>query len=140
MKVTAASLHERYSSMNTEALADLYHGGLTDLAVSVLKDVITSRGLDWAQFTKPESSTTEPEQGSDWSLWRSEPRQVVTDETKDDSQHKSTGLENHAVFASRKKRVFVTTLILLVLLLGSYWLGRVGVDPQELLSILQMMR
>lgn len=74
MQVTAKSLRERYSSMNTEALADLYHaGGMTDLAVSVLKDEITSRGLDWAQFTKP--STTEPESEpaseslSDWSLW-----------------------------------------------------------------------
>ena len=46
MKVTVESLHERYSSMNTEALADLYHGELTDLAVNVLKEVITSRGLD----------------------------------------------------------------------------------------------
>ncbi len=49
MEVTAESLHERYSSMNTEALADLYAGGLTDLAVTVLEEVITSRGLDWAQ-------------------------------------------------------------------------------------------
>ena len=77
MDVTAESLHERYDAMNTEALADLYHaGGMTDLAVSVLKDVITSRGLDWAEFITP--SPTEPASGSlsNWELWKSqsEPR------------------------------------------------------------------
>ena len=73
MDVTAESLHERYSAMNNEALADLYHaGGLTDLAVSVLKDVITSRGLDWTEFTA--LSPTEPasESLSEWELWKSQ--------------------------------------------------------------------
>ena len=141
MDVTAESLHERYSSMNTEALSDLYHESeLTDLAVNVLEDVVTSRGLDWTEFTTVSPTEPASESLSDWELWKSESKQVVTDESKDDSQHESTGLENHIVFASRKKRVLVTTLILLVLLLGGYWLGRVGVSPQELLSILQMMR
>ena len=141
MKVTAESLYERYSSMNTEALSDLYHESeLTDLAVNVLEDVVTSRGLDWTEFTTVSPNEPASESLSDWELWKPASKQVVTDESKDDSQHESTGLENHAVFASRKKRVLVTTLILLVLLLGGYWLGRVGVDPQELLSILRMMR
>jgi hypothetical protein len=66
MQAKAESLHERYSAMNTEALADLYHEGeLTYLAVSVLHDVITSRGLDWAQFTKPSTTEPESEQRSD---------------------------------------------------------------------------
>jgi len=70
MEVTAESLRERYSSMNSEALADLYHGGLTELAVSVLKEVITSRGLDWTEFITP--LPTEPESIADWELWKSE--------------------------------------------------------------------
>ena len=75
MKVKAESLHERYSSMDTEELADIYHaGGLTDLAVSVLKDVITSRGLDWIEFITP--LPTEPESFSDWELWKSESPKV----------------------------------------------------------------
>ncbi len=75
MDVTAESLHKRYSPMNTQALSDLYHESeLTDLAVSVLKDVITSRGLDWTDFITP--LPTEPESLSDWELWKSqsEPR------------------------------------------------------------------
>ena len=75
MNVTAESLHELYSSMNTEALADLYHGGLTDLAVSVLKDVITSRGLDWTEFITP--LPTEPESLSDWELWKIESKNAA---------------------------------------------------------------
>ncbi len=62
MELTAKHLHERYSSMDTEELADIYHAGaLTDLSVSVLKEVITSRGLDWAQFTNPPSIELESE-------------------------------------------------------------------------------
>ena len=81
MKVTDESLYERYDSLNTEALADLYHaGGLTDLGVNVLKEVIASRGLDWAQFTKP--SPTEPESRADWSLWKSKFAQASIDEKR----------------------------------------------------------
>ena len=82
MKVTAESLRERYSSMNTEALADRYHGGLTDLALSVLKEVITSRGLDWAEFTaRPESeSVATPNSDGNWSLWKSKIAQASIDE------------------------------------------------------------
>ncbi len=54
MKVTAESLRERYDAMNTEALSDFYHEGeLTDLAVGVLEEEITSRGLDWTEFITP---------------------------------------------------------------------------------------
>ena len=99
MEVTAESLHERLSSINTEALADLYHaGGLTDLAVSVLKEVITSRGLDWTEFTA--LSPIEPASGSlsDWELWESESEQVVTDETRDESQHEAMSIEEKEEF------------------------------------------
>ena len=54
MDVTAKSLHERYTSMNTNALSDFYHESeLTDLAVGVLEEEITSRGLDWTEFITP---------------------------------------------------------------------------------------
>jgi len=94
MQATVESLHEGYSSMNTEALADLYHEGeLTYLAVSVLHEVITSRGLDWAQFTK--LPTTEPESGprSDWELWKSESKQVADGEIRLESKHKANGTD-----------------------------------------------
>ena len=97
MKVTDESLFERYDSLNTEALADLYHaGGLTDSGVKVLKEVITSRGLDWTEFITP--LPTEPESHSDWSLWRAAPGQVVTDETRDESPHEAIGIENREEF------------------------------------------
>ena len=99
MKVTDETLYERYDSLNTEALADLYDsGGLTDSGVNVLKEVITSRRLDWAQFTKP--SPTEPvsESRADWSLWRPPSGQVVTDETGDESQHDAIGIEDKEEF------------------------------------------
>ena len=98
MKVTAESLHKQYRSMTTEALTDLYNGGLTDLAASVLKEVITSRGLDWAQFTKHSTTEPEPESLSDWSLWQRESGQMVTDETRDEPQHKAIGIENTEEF------------------------------------------
>ena len=83
MKVTAESLYERYSAMKTEALCDLYHESeLTDLAVNVLKDVVTSRGLEWAEFTaRPESeSVATPNSDGDWSLWKSNLAQASIDE------------------------------------------------------------
>ena len=81
MEVTAESLRERYRSMNTEALADLYHaGGLTDLADRVLKDEITSRGLDWAQFTKPPSIELESKPIGEQLLWTSKLEQASIDE------------------------------------------------------------
>ncbi len=92
MEVTAKHLHERYSSMDTEELADSYHAGeLTDLAVSVLKEVITSRGLDWAQFTKLPTTERESEPRSDWELWKQASGQGITDETRDKSQHEAIG-------------------------------------------------
>lgn len=58
--------------MTTEALADLYHaGGLTELAVSVLKEEIMSRRLDWTEFTAPPSKGPISEPPSEWRLWRS---------------------------------------------------------------------
>ncbi len=91
MKVTVESLHKRYSSMNTEALADLYHGELTDLAVNVLKEVITSRGLDWTEFTTHSNTEPESQSHADWSLWRFASGQAATEETGDKSQHEANG-------------------------------------------------
>ena len=83
MKVTAESLFERYSAMNTEALRDLYHESeLTDLAVNVLEDVVTSRGLEWAEFTARADTESVATSNSDenWSLWKSKDVQASIDE------------------------------------------------------------
>jgi hypothetical protein len=47
MEVTAEQLRERYESLETEELIDLHrHSGLTDLASSVLSEVLASRGIN----------------------------------------------------------------------------------------------
>ena len=57
--------------MNTKALSDFYHeSDLTDLAVGVLEEVITSRGLDWTEFITPSVS--------DWDLRKSESERHMT--------------------------------------------------------------
>ena len=54
MEVTAEQLRDRYGSSETEELAELYQaGGLTDLGITVLKEVIESRGMAWSDFAKP---------------------------------------------------------------------------------------
>ena len=82
MKVTAESLRERYDAMNTEALSDLYHESeLTDLAINVLRDVVTSRGLEWAEFSaRPDREpVATPNSDDNWSLWKSKDAQASTD-------------------------------------------------------------
>ncbi len=98
MEVTAKSLHERYSSMNTKALSDFYHESeLTDLAVGVLEEVITSRGLDWTEFITP--LPTEPESVSDRELWKSEQARIDAFVTKNTDYYlkKWQSFENGAV-------------------------------------------
>ena len=98
MDVTAKSLHERYSSMNTKALSDFYHESeLTDLAVGVLEEVITSRGLDWTEFITP--LPTEPESVGDWELWKSEQARIDAFVTKNTDYYlkKWQSFENGAV-------------------------------------------
>ena len=96
MEVSTESLYERYSTMNTEALSDLYHeSDLTDLAVGVLEKVISSRGLDWTEFITP--LPTEPESLSDWELWKSESKKAA-DEYRLESKHKAIGSDSKSKF------------------------------------------
>ena len=107
MEVTSESLHERYSSMNTEALANLYHaGGMTDLAVSVLKDEITSRGLDWTEFITP--LRTEPESLSDWGLWKAKSTQGAIDYENKKSRYDTIGSDSISKIGTR---IFLIALI-----------------------------
>ena len=100
MEVSTESLYERYSAMNTEALSDLYHESeLTDLAVGVLEKVISSRGLDWAEFITP--LPTEPESLSDWELWKSESKKSA-DEYRLELKHKAIGSDSKS-----KNRPFI---------------------------------
>ena len=63
IEVTAEQLRDRYGSSETEELAELYHaGGLTDLGISVLKEVIESRGIAWNDFVKPGSDIGKPDE------------------------------------------------------------------------------
>jgi len=82
MDVTTDSLHEHYSAMNNEALRDFYHESeLTDLAINALRDVVTSRGLEWAEFSaRPDrESVATPNSDDNWSLWKSKDAQASTD-------------------------------------------------------------
>jgi hypothetical protein len=61
MEVIAEQLRDRYISLETEELAELYHaGGLTDLGIAVLKEVIESRGIAWSDLAKSGSDIGEP--------------------------------------------------------------------------------
>ena len=130
MKPTAESLRERYDSMNTEALADLYHGGLTDLAVNVLKEVITSRGLDWTDFTT--SSPTEPESIADWELWKSKSGRLPSDARKQDD------VKTHRTVTTLNWKQKVAVIVLIVILgTGLFWmllpLADPAADPMDIL-------
>jgi len=116
MDVTAESLHERYSAMKTEALADLYHESeLTDLAVNVLKDVVTSRGLEWAEFKTP--LPTEPESVSDWELWKSESGRLSSDARKQDD------VETHRTATTLNWKQQVAVIVLIAGLgTGLFWM------------------
>ena len=130
MKPTAELLRERYDSMNTEALADLYHGGLTDLAVNVLKEVITSRGLDWTDFTT--SSPTEPESIADWELWKSKSGRLPSDARKQDD------VKTHRTVTTLNWKQKVAVIVLIVILgTGLFWmllpLADPAADPMDIL-------
>jgi hypothetical protein len=60
MEVTEEQLRERYNSFATAELAQLYQAGsLSELAVNVLKEVITSRSMSWDAFTAFSESTAD---------------------------------------------------------------------------------
>ena len=123
MKVTAESLYERYSAVNTEALSDLYHDGeLTDLAVSVLEKVIASRGLDWTDFTT--SSPTELKSISDWELWKSKSGRLPSDARKQDD------VETHRTVTTKNWKQQVAVIVLIVILgTGLFWMLLPLADP-----------
>jgi len=71
MEVTKEQLRDRYGSLETEALAELYQaGGLTDLGTTVLKEVIESRGMTWSDFAKPHSDIKEPDKQAEAEVLR----------------------------------------------------------------------
>ena len=107
MEVSTESLYERYSAMNTEALSDLYHKSeLTDLAVSVLEKVITSRGLDWTEFITP--LRTEPESLSDWELWKAKSKQDAIDYENKKSRYDTIGSDSTSKIGTH---IFLIALI-----------------------------
>jgi len=125
MEVTPKHLHQRYSSMDTEELADSYHaGGLTDLAVSVVKEVITSRGLDWAQFTKLPTTERESEPRSDWELWKSESGRLPSDARKQDDVE-----TQRSVTKSDWKQQVVVIVLWLIMGAGLLWMLLPLADP-----------
>jgi hypothetical protein len=71
MEVTPEQLRDRYGSSETEELAEIYHaGGLTDLGITVLKEVIESRGMTWSDFAKAQSDIKEPDEQAEAEVLR----------------------------------------------------------------------
>ena len=124
MKVTAESLYERYSAMKTEALCDLYHESeLTDLAVNALKDVVTSRGLEWAEFTaRPDSeSVATPNSDGNWSLWKSKDAPASIDEKSPTVTNVGQPVEKDLVGIEGWLLIYTILRSLGAVLLGMQW-------------------